>query len=39
LFSSSPFHRFALFFTLAEISPVFATLTQNTPGYPSLATK
>jgi hypothetical protein len=38
-FSIMPFHFFALFFTLAEISPVLATHTKKTRGYPSLRHK
>lgn len=35
IFSSAPNHSFTLFFTLAEISPVFATLTKSSRGVRS----
>ena len=34
LFSFFPFNSFALLFTLKPVSPVLATHTKSTPGYP-----
>ena len=35
LLSINRFHSFSLFATLFLVTPLFATLTKNTPGYPS----